>query len=313
MTTDQLRQQLKAHQMNCSTAIKSILLALLVSVAAPVWAQLTEDQASALRLQAESGDKAALDTLLSEGEVGDAIAQYQLGNLYRIGKGVKQDIFAAQQWYLRAAEQGNASAQYNLGLFYTTASARWQARVDLAAKWLRAAADQGHAGAQVRLGLLYRYGKTISYSPDAVPQDFEQMLYWFRKAADQGSAIGQYNLGVAYADGMGVKPSFTEAAQWYARAASSGYAPAYSSLAELYQRGRGVPRNKVVAYALYSNAMAADTGADRTRASGELSAFAAGLNATELQAGKTLSEQMNTSGDVQKTLNEYLAGSAAVR
>jgi hypothetical protein len=51
-------------------------------------------------------------------EQGDASAQYNLGNMYREGKGVPKDEQQAAAWYHKAAEQGVASAQYNLGMMY---------------------------------------------------------------------------------------------------------------------------------------------------------------------------------------------------
>ncbi len=48
-------------------------------------------------------------------EQGDALAQFKLGLMYDIGRGVPQDGGAAVKWYRRAAEQGHAKAQYLLG------------------------------------------------------------------------------------------------------------------------------------------------------------------------------------------------------
>jgi TPR repeat protein len=51
-------------------------------------------------------------------EQGDALAQYNLGVLYRKGRGVPQDNVQARQWYAKAAAQGQAKAQFNLGTLY---------------------------------------------------------------------------------------------------------------------------------------------------------------------------------------------------
>ena len=51
-------------------------------------------------------------------EHGDAEAQYQMGGLYRLGKGVARDYAEAEGWYRRAAEQGHAEAQYWIGRLY---------------------------------------------------------------------------------------------------------------------------------------------------------------------------------------------------
>ena len=51
-------------------------------------------------------------------EQGNAIAQYNLGDMYRVGEGVPPDNSAAASWYRKAAEQGYARAQNNLGVMY---------------------------------------------------------------------------------------------------------------------------------------------------------------------------------------------------
>jgi hypothetical protein len=51
-------------------------------------------------------------------ERGNATAQFNLGQLYRLGNGVKADDREALKWYLLAAEGGVVSAQYNLILMY---------------------------------------------------------------------------------------------------------------------------------------------------------------------------------------------------
>ena len=45
-------------------------------------------------------------------------AQFNMGYLYYIGKGVAQDYAEAAKWYRRAADQGHTSAQFNLGFLY---------------------------------------------------------------------------------------------------------------------------------------------------------------------------------------------------
>jgi TPR repeat protein len=51
-------------------------------------------------------------------EQGNALAQFNLGIMYRRGQGVPQDYAEAVKWNRLAAEQGDAEAQYNLGVSY---------------------------------------------------------------------------------------------------------------------------------------------------------------------------------------------------
>jgi hypothetical protein len=47
---------------------------------------------------------------------GDAEAQYNLGLMYGLGKGVEQDFSQAKLWLEKAAAQGYAPAQNELGV-----------------------------------------------------------------------------------------------------------------------------------------------------------------------------------------------------
>lgn len=49
---------------------------------------------------------------------GNAVAQFNLGVLHDVGRGVWQDHAAAARWYRLAAKQGHAAAQFNLGGLY---------------------------------------------------------------------------------------------------------------------------------------------------------------------------------------------------
>ena len=51
-------------------------------------------------------------------EQGHAMAQNNLGYMYRLGQGVPQDDTEAVKWWRKAAEQGFAQAQFQLGYMY---------------------------------------------------------------------------------------------------------------------------------------------------------------------------------------------------
>ena len=67
-------------------------------------------------VQAQTPD---IDALRARAEQGDAVAQNNLGNMYRNGNGVPQDAAEAVRLYRLAAEQGDASAMTNLGAMYS--------------------------------------------------------------------------------------------------------------------------------------------------------------------------------------------------
>ena len=111
-------------------------------------------------------------------EQGNALAQYNLGVLYRKGRGVPQDDVQARQWYEKAAAQGQAKAQYNLGTLYFN-GAGVPKDYPQALRWFRLAADQGEALAQTKIAIMYDDGQ-------GVPQDIVQAHKWYNLAATNG-------------------------------------------------------------------------------------------------------------------------------
>ncbi len=91
------------------------VISLLLFASAPSWGADFDKGLTA----AQNGDYAtALNEWRPLAEQGDASAQYNLGAMYREGKGVLRDHKAAVKWFTLAAEQGIASAQFNLGNSY---------------------------------------------------------------------------------------------------------------------------------------------------------------------------------------------------
>ena len=71
---------------------------------------------------------------------GNAKAQFRMGVLYTLGRGVPQNFQQAAKWYRLAADQGLAEAQNNLGDSYYSGQGLTQ-DFKQAAKWFRLAAD----------------------------------------------------------------------------------------------------------------------------------------------------------------------------
>jgi TPR repeat protein len=76
------------------------------------------------------------------------------------GQSAPQDYQTALKWYTLAAEQGYAMAQFNLGVMYRTGQGVPQ-DYKTAVKWFTLAAEQGHAFAQGNLGFMYAFGKGV--------------------------------------------------------------------------------------------------------------------------------------------------------
>ena len=120
-----------------------------------------------------------IEAMTARAATGDALAQVNLGNMYRTGEGVPQDYAEAMRWYRLAADQGHAAAQTNLGVMYGTGEGVPQDYAE-AMRWYRLAADQGHAAAQFNLGVMYTDG-------NGVPQDYVQAHMWFNLAASRST------------------------------------------------------------------------------------------------------------------------------
>ena len=52
---------------------------------------------------------------------GNPAAQFNLGQMYRLGQGVPRNAVEAARWYHLAAAQGDGQSQYNLGVMYYNA------------------------------------------------------------------------------------------------------------------------------------------------------------------------------------------------
>ncbi len=77
---------------------------------------------------------------------GDPIAEFDLAQLYRLGRGIPQDLQQAFYWYGKAAAQGHAYAEFNLGVMYELGQATPR-DLDQARAWYGRAAAQDIAAA----------------------------------------------------------------------------------------------------------------------------------------------------------------------
>ena len=162
---------------------------LLLASAGAVRAQ-TPDYDAGLGAYASGDYAGALAQWRPLAEQGIADAQYGLGEMYELGRGVAADPDSASQWYQRAAEQGSARAQAKLGTMFATGLG---VPVDLTAAvtWWRKAAQQGSAAAQMRLGEAYHKG-------EGVDRDLDQAEAWYKRAADAGisaARVGLFEVG----------------------------------------------------------------------------------------------------------------------
>jgi tetratricopeptide (TPR) repeat protein len=107
-------------------------------------------------------------------EAGDPDAQFNLGQAYRLGRGVTADPRAAETWFEKAAKQGHEQAQANLGLSLFQNGDRARAM-----PWIVKAAEAGDPRAQYVLG-------TALFNGDLVGKNWPRAYALMTLAAGQG-------------------------------------------------------------------------------------------------------------------------------
>jgi cell division septation protein DedD len=115
-------------------------------------------------------------------EKGDADAAFNLGQAYRLGKGVPLDLAQAQSWLERAARKGHIDAAATLGLLLFQNGNRVSGM-----RWLKGAAQAGEPRALLMVG-------TAMYNGDEVPRDPVTAYAYVSRAAAQGLAPAKATL-----------------------------------------------------------------------------------------------------------------------
>jgi hypothetical protein len=137
---------------------KHLVAALLaVAAATPASAQTVKAGIEAWQ-QADYSRAVAIWRPLAE--KGNADAQFDLGEAYRLGRGVTINLGAATTWFERAAKQGHIDAQRILGLLLFQNGDRVNGL-----KWLKMAADRDDAGALLIVGTALVNGDGVKRDP----------------------------------------------------------------------------------------------------------------------------------------------------
>jgi len=107
-------------------------------------------------------------------EKGDADAAFNLGQAFRLGRGVPADSAQAKRWFEAAANKGHVDAQVSLGLLLFDSGER-----PIAMNWLRKAALTGEPRALLVVG-------TALFNGDGMKQDPVLGYAYVSRAAAQG-------------------------------------------------------------------------------------------------------------------------------
>lgn len=204
----------------------------------------------------------------------DRAAMTLIGELYKEGLGVVQDIPRALDWYRLASERGDANATFALAM--AAVEGRGRARdLDEARRLLERAAEAGHPRAAYNLALFllgdgggaartraaelleaaafaeipaaqHALGVLLAEGIDGTPEPMRAVA-WLSRAARNGETDAMVELGIALFNGDGTRPDEAAAAGWFRRAAFRGHPVAQNRLARLLVAGRGVETDLVEA------------------------------------------------------------------
>ena len=172
--------------------------------------------------------------------------KFYVGRCYHYGHGVQKDYKEAVRWYTIGAKEGDSFSQVNLGNCY-----EWGDGVEInyetAVYWYELSAKQGEPLAQCNLGLMYKRGRGVT-------QDKAKAFALFKQSADQGEPYGILQMGLCYMDGDGVKKDKDQAFTLVKRAAELGESFAQYKLAYGYEKGIWCIENPQEAFAWYKKA-----------------------------------------------------------
>jgi len=161
--------------------LRSFLLAWSLGLAAPAVAGSPTVKAGVEAWQ--KGDHAgAVAIWRNLAQKGDADAAFNLGQAYRLGRGVPADSALAKKWFEAAANKGHVDAQVSLGLLLFDSGDRGTAM-----SWLKKAADRGEPRALLVVG-------TALFNGDGLKQDPILGYAFVSRAAAQGLAPAKSTL-----------------------------------------------------------------------------------------------------------------------
>ncbi len=198
----------------------------------PFW---TDDFKAAKKAYNKGNYGRALKYFKNASDDGNFIADWYLGHMYRLGRGVQMDQAVAYSYYSRVAENFDADepdqnrlrvtvdSQLQLANYQRVgiADAQLKANPQLAARtFLRLATAYAHPGALYALGVMSIEGEGMKKNP-------QQGLKWLNAAVRKHSPQAAAYLAELYVSGKVVRFDETRALMWYIIAADAAPAGEY--------------------------------------------------------------------------------------
>lgn len=193
---------------------------------------------------------------------GDADAEYNLGQLYRLGQGVQINYLTAQSYYIKAAENNHPLAELQLGTMYYSGKLGPEQEED-AFYWLEQAAQHNNAQAQWMVGIM-------SYNGQGTSKNSIAAYSWLTLASEQqhpqamldqaklktGLTAKQLDLADALTTSFKQKQTALSEIQqqekdayyWLHQAAEKGDGHAQLMVGDMLMSGQGARQDLVAAY-----------------------------------------------------------------
>ncbi|GJL94788.1 MAG: hypothetical protein DHS20C05_11930 [Hyphococcus sp.] len=132
--------------------------------------------------ETEPETAAAISKLQEAAALGFPPAQLQLGEFFKTGQGVEQDLARARTWFRRAANGGNVLAMHRIGVM-TARGDGGPADTGEAVGWFEQAGNRGLVDSQYNLGAIFHPSND---GPASTIQDPGKAYYWYSLAAKNG-------------------------------------------------------------------------------------------------------------------------------
>lgn len=126
--------------------MRRLLPACLIALALPLSAPAFADVKDGVDAWSRGEFKDAVKQWRDPANKGDPDAQFNMAQAYKLGRGVKQDLNIAAEWYAKAAKQGHLQAADSFGHLL-----HYQGKVVAALPYLQASSERGDPRAQYLL------------------------------------------------------------------------------------------------------------------------------------------------------------------
>ncbi|KAI8889965.1 HCP-like protein, partial [Backusella circina FSU 941] len=221
----------------------------------------------------------ALDWYLRAEKKNDKRAIYRLGEMYKYGKGINHNMWAAHTYYTVGSNLRNSDSMFALANMYLEG-------IDVTQDMPKAfylffnAANMGHQESRLLLPPLFDFNENEKYrciylsvmemlekvaeDGNIVVQDklgdyyrslgdLENAIGWYEVAAECKITGAYYNLGKIYTEeGFYYNPS--KAIELYELATEKQHTESIYEMARMYHYGIGIPQDYLKAYQLYTDA-----------------------------------------------------------